>query len=238
MCGGVQPVPTSDIAMQVRIPKVLTEEQAAQCRALLASADWVEGSTTAAPLTKRVKDNAQLPEGHPVARRLGEMISKALNQNETFLMAALPLRMVVPMFNRYAGGQSYGDHVDATLRHVSGTIDRIRADLSATLFLTPPDEYDGGELVIKGSPGGFKLPAGDMLLYPTTSIHHVTPVTRGVRLASFFWIQSMVRDDHKREVLFELDSAMQKFSRDMPDNPAVVQLNGVYYNLMRMWTET
>ena len=223
--------------MQVRIPNVLTAEQAAQCCNLLASADWVEGKATAAPLTKLVKDNAQVPDGHPVARRLGELISNALNHNETFLMAALPLRMVAPMFNRYSGGQHYGDHVDSTLRPVRGERDRIRADLSATLFLTPPDEYEGGELVIKGS-NGVKLPAGDLFLYPTTSVHHVTPITRGVRLASFFWIQSMVRDDHKREVLFELDSAMQKFSRDVPDNPAVVQLNGVYHNLMRMWTET
>jgi PKHD-type hydroxylase len=225
--------------MQIRIPKVLTAEQAAQCCSLLATADWVEGKGTAAPLTKRVKDNAQLPEGHPVARRLGEMISNALNRSEMFIMAALPLRSVAPMFNRYTGGQSYGDHVDATLRHVSGTRDRLRADLSATLFLTPPEDYDGGELVIKGSvgQGGVKLPAGDLMLYPTTSVHYVTPVTRGVRLASFFWIQSMVRDDIKREVLFELDSAMQRFSRDVPDNPAVVQLNGVYYNLLRMWSE-
>jgi len=223
--------------MQIRIPKVLTPEQTAQCRALLAGADWVAGNITAAPLTKGVKDNAQVPDDHPVARRLGEMISSALNQNEMFLMAALPLRSMAPMFNRYSGGQYYGDHVDATLRPVRGARDRIRADLSATLFLTPPDEYEGGELVIKGS-NGVKLPAGDLFLYPTTSVHHVTPVTRGVRLASFFWIQSMVRDDHKREVLFELDTAMQKVSRDVPDNPAVVQLSGGYHNLMRMWTET
>jgi PKHD-type hydroxylase len=225
--------------MRVRIPNVLSPEQAAFCRQLLETADWMTGKTTAAPLTKLVKDNAQVPEGHPVARRLGEMIHKALNQNETFIMAALPLRTVAPMFNRYAGGQSYGDHVDATIRHASGTRDRIRADLSATLFLTPPEDYDGGELMIKDglSHERVKLQAGDLFLYPTSSIHHVTPVTRGVRLASFFWIQSMVRDDLKREVLFELDSAMQRFSRELPDSPGVVQLNGVYYNLMRMWTD-
>ena len=225
--------------MRVRIPNVLTPEQAAHCRQLLERADWVTGKTTAAPLTQRVKDNAQVPDGHPVARRLGEMIHKALNQNDTFVMAALPLRTGAPMFNRYAGGQSYGDHVDATIRRHTGTHDRIRADLSATLFLTPPEDYDGGELVIKDGIGqeGVKLPAGDLFLYPTTSIHHVTPVTRGVRLASFFWIQSMVRDDLKREVLFELDSAMQRFSRELPESPGVVQLNGVYYNLLRMWTE-
>jgi len=197
------------------------------------------GKKTAAPLTKLVKDNAQVPEGHPVAHRLGELIHKALNQNETFIITALPLQTIAPMFNRYAGGQSYGDHGDATIRHDSGPRDRIRTDLSATLFLTTPEEYEGGELMIKDglSHESVKLPAGDLFLYPTTSIHHVTPVTRGVRLASFFWIQSMVRDDLKREVLFELDSAMQRFSREMPDSPGVVQLNGVYYNLMRMWTD-
>ena len=227
-------------AMQIRIPKVLTAEQAAQCCSLLATADWVEGKGTAAPLTKRVKDNAQLPEGHPVARRLGDMISNALNQSEMFLMAALPLRSVAPMFNRYTGGQSYGDHVDATLRHVSGTRDRIRADLSATLFLTPPEDYDGGELVIKGSvgQGGVKLAAGDLLLYPTTSVHYVTPVTRGVRLASFFWIQSMVRSDADRTLLFELGTALQQFEKAVPEHPAVVDLTGVYYNLFRRWSDT
>src|SRR5882672_646864 len=191
--------------MLIRIPNVLTQAQVEACRKALEAADWFDGKATAGPLTKASKNNMQVPSGHPIARRLGEMITDALHKNPLFLRAALPLRIVPPTFNRYSGGQSYGNHVDATVQHVWGSADRVRTDLSATLFLSAPESYDGGELTLHDELGerAIKLPAGDMVLYPATSVHRVTPVTRGVRLAAFFWIQSMVRDDGERSLLFE-----------------------------------
>jgi PKHD-type hydroxylase len=226
--------------MLIRIPNVLTPAQVDAGRKMLEAADWADGKATAGPLTKSSKNNMQVPSGHPIARRLGDMITEALHKNPLFLRAALPLKIVPPSFNRYAGGQSYGNHVDATVQHVWGSPDRVRTDLSATLFMTPPEEYDGGELSIHDELGerGVKLPAGDMLLYPATSVHHVSPVTRGVRLASFFWIQSMVRADADRTLLFELGTALQQFEQAVPEHPAVVALTGVYYNLFRRWTDT
>jgi len=226
--------------MLIRIPNVLTQAQVEACRKALEGADWTDGKATAGPLTKSSKNNMQVPAGHPVARRLGDMILETLGKNPLFLRAALPLKIVPPSFNRYAGGQSYGNHVDATVQHVWGSANRVRTDLSATLFLTPPEEYDGGELAIHDELGErpIKLPAGDMVLYPATSLHHVSPVTRGVRLASFFWIQSMVRADADRTLLFELGTALQQFEQAVPEHPAVVDLTGVYYNLFRRWTDT
>jgi len=226
--------------MLIRIPNVLTPAQVAAARKALESADWMDGKATAGALTKGVKDNAQVPSGHPVARRLGEMITEALSKNALFMRAALPLKVVPPSFNRYAGGQSYGDHVDATVQHVWGSANRIRTDLSATLFLSAPEDYDGGELTLKDELGerAIKLPAGDMVLYPATSLHHVTPVTRGVRLAAFFWMQSMVRDDGERSLLFDLGTALAQFEQALPEHPAIVQLTGVYFNLFRRWTDT
>jgi PKHD-type hydroxylase len=223
-----------------RIPNVLTPAQVEACRKTLETADWLDGKITAGPLTKASKTNMQVPAGHPVARRLGEMITDALHKNPLFLRAALPLRIVPPSFNRYSGGQSYGNHVDATVQHVWGSADRVRTDLSATLFLTPPEDYDGGELTIHDDLGDrpIKLPACDLVLYPATSLHHVSPVTRGVRLASFFWIQSMVRSDADRTLLFELGTALQQFEKAVPEHPAVVELTGVYYNLFRRWSDT
>jgi PKHD-type hydroxylase len=168
------------------------------------------------------------------------MILGALRQNKLFARAALPLRIVPPSFNRYTNGQSYGNHVDATVQHVWGSSERVRTDLSATLFLSEPEEYEGGELTIRDELGGraIKLPAGDLVLYPATSVHYVTPVTRGVRLAAFFWIQSMVRDDGERALLFELGTALHEYETALPEHPALVQLTGVYYNLFRRWTDT
>ena len=226
--------------MLLRIPNVLTPGQVTQCRSVLEAANWIEGKLTAGSLTQRLKHNRQVPDSHPAARRLAAVIAEALNKSETFLAAALPLRMVSPQFNRYAAGEYYGDHVDATVQQALGMQDRVRSDLSATLFLTAPEDYDGGELVIRDDFGNrsIKLPAGDMVLYSATSVHHVTPVTRGVRLASFFWIQSMVREDARRSLLYELGTTLRQFEQVAPEHPAITNLTGVYFNLLRMWTDT
>ncbi|HEX3486961.1 MAG TPA: Fe2+-dependent dioxygenase [Micropepsaceae bacterium] len=226
--------------MQLHIPNVLSAEQVEECRKTLAAAEWTDGKATAGYLSSRVKDNVQLPEGHPVARRLGTMILDALDTNQLFISAALPLKVVPPLFNRYAGGQSYGGHIDGAVRPVFGTPHRVRTDLSATLFLSAPEDYDGGELVVEEKTGErrIKLPAGDMVLYPGTSVHRVQPVTRGERLAAFFWIQSMVREEAKRDILFELDTALQQLGRDTPGHPSLVQIAGCYHNLLRLWSDT
>ncbi len=225
--------------MLISIPDVLTAEQVAQARQILDRADWVDGRVTAGPQSARAKDNSQLPETSPEARELGEMVLGALQRNALCVPAALPLQVFPPLFNRYQGGQSFGTHVDNAVRQVPGTPHRIRTDLSATLFFTGPDEYDGGELVVEDTYGvhGVKLPAGHLILYPSTSLHHVKPVTRGARICSFFWIQSMVRDDAERTLLFDLDSAIRRVSQGQPDHPAVVPLTGVYHNLIRRWAE-
>ena len=225
--------------MLFEVPGVLTPEQVAHARRLLDSADWVDGRVTAGRQSAKVKANEQLPEGHPVAQELGDMVVTALQNNGLFVSAALPLRLFPPLFNRYQGGHSFGNHVDNAIRQITGTPLRIRTDLSATLFLSQPDEYDGGELVVEDTYGvhTVKLPAGHMILYPSTSLHHVRPVTRGARVASFFWIQSMVRDDATRALLFDLDLAIQRLGADVPDHPSVVQLTSVYHNLLRRWAE-
>jgi PKHD-type hydroxylase len=225
--------------MLLQIPDVLTPQEVQHCRKELENATWVDGKVTAGFQSGRVKDNMQLPEDHPVARQLGEGILNALQQSALFMGGALPLRVFPPLFNRYEGGQSFGNHVDNSIRQVPGTPHRIRTDLSATLFLTGPDEYDGGELVIEDTYGvqTVKLPPGHLVLYPSTSLHHVRPVTRGARICSFFWIQSMIRDDGQRTLLFDLDMAIQRLNQDHPDHPSSVQLTGVYHNLLRRWAE-
>jgi PKHD-type hydroxylase len=225
--------------MLIHIPNVLTSEQVAQVRAALDKAEWVDGRNTAGYLSQRVKDNQQLPDNHPVARQIGDQLLQILEQHPLFTSAALPLKVVPPLFNRYSGNQTYGRHIDGAIRPISGTPHRVRTDLSATLFLTAPEDYDGGELVIEDTfgPRCIKLPAGDMVLYPGTSVHHVEPVTRGARVASFFWIQSMVREDSQRTMLFELDNAIQHLGGVVPDNPAVVKLAGLYHNLLRLWAD-
>jgi PKHD-type hydroxylase len=225
--------------MLLPIPELLTAAQVAHARQLLDQAAWVDGRVTAGHQSTRVKDNHQMPEDHPLSRQLGDLILNALGQSPLFVSAALPLRVFPPLFNRYEGGQSFGTHVDNAIRTITGTAHRIRTDLSATLFLSDPAEYDGGELMVEDIYGAqsVKLPAGHLILYPATSLHHVRPVTRGARTSSFFWIQSMVRDDSARTMLFDLDTAIQRVNADLRDHPATVQLTGIYNNLLRRWAE-
>jgi PKHD-type hydroxylase len=225
--------------MLLHIPRVLTETQVARGRALLEDAKWVDGRTTAGHLSARAKHNWQVAEGTPEARELGEVVVTALERTPLFMSAALPLRVFPPLFNRYEPGMAFGAHVDNAVRQVAGNSLRVRTDLSATLFLSAPDEYDGGELVVDDTYGAHtvKLPAGDMILYPASSLHRVNPVTRGVRLASIFWVQSMVGDDGERSLLFDLDMAISQVTEASPDSPAVVALTGCYHNLLRRWSE-
>ena len=225
--------------MLLHIPEVLTAEQVASCRRALDAAEWVDGRVTAGHQSALAKDNLQLPEDHPAAREWGEQIVMALERNALFMSAALPAKVFPPLFNRYEGGQSFGSHVDNAVRQVAGTTHRVRTDISATLFLSGADEYDGGELLVEDTYGvqQVKLPAGDLILYPAGSLHRVRPVTRGARLASFFWIQSMVRDDGERTLLFDLDTAVQRLISERADHPAALQLTGVYHNLLRRWAD-
>lgn len=230
--------------MLIVIPQVFSKLQVADLRSRLDSAEWVDGKVTAGHQSAREKFNSQIPEKHPVAVQVGELILQALGAHPLFRSAALPLRVFPPLFNRYAGGQTFGTHVDNAIRTHQASGGRIRTDLSCTLFFSEPEEYDGGELVIEDSYGSksVKLPAGDMVLYPSTSLHHVTPVTRGARVSSFFWLQSMIRQDAHRAVLFDLDRSIQRLSgaehAEDPDvSSATVQLTGVYHNLLRQWAE-
>jgi len=225
--------------MLLHIENLLTLDQVRAARQILDSAEWVDGRVTAGHQSARAKDNMQLPEASPAARDLRELVMEALGNNAAFISAALPRHVFPPLFNRYTGGQSFGTHVDNAIRHVTGSGQRIRTDISATVFLADPHEYEGGELVIEDTYGAqsVKLPAGHMILYPATSLHHVRPVTRGARLASFFWTQSMVRDDGHRTILFDLDLAIRRLNTDFPEHPSAVQLTGVYHNLLRQWAE-
>ncbi len=225
--------------MLLHIPRVLTEAQVARARNLLEHAKWVDGRTTAGHLSARAKHNLQVAEGTPEARELGEVVLTALERTPLFMSAALPLRVFPPLFNRYEPGMTFGAHVDNAIRQVAGSPLRVRTDLSATLFLSAPEDYDGGELVIDDTYGAHtaKLPAGDMILYPASSLHRVQPVTRGARLASIFWVQSMVRDDGERGLLFDLDMAIGQVSEAHPDHPGVVALTACYHNLLRRWAD-
>jgi PKHD-type hydroxylase len=225
--------------MILTIPDVLMTEQLAQARRLLGGAAWIDGSVTAGYQAVKVKHNQQIPEDHPAARELGAIVLGAIERKPAFLSAALPVKVYPPMFNRYDPGQTFGTHVDTAIRQVPETPHRVRSDLSATLFLSPPDSYDGGELVIEDTYGthSVKLAAGDMILYPGSSLHHVRPVTRGSRLASFFWIQSMVRSDGDRTLLYDLDTAIQRLAGAAADDESVVRLTNVSHNLIRRWAE-
>jgi PKHD-type hydroxylase len=225
--------------MLLQIPDVLTPEQVASSRELLEAADWVDGRITAGHQSGLAKDNSQVREDHEHARQIGDTIMAALERNPLFMAAALPLKVFPPLFNRYHKGQSFGNHVDNAIRQVTGTPHRVRSDLAATLFFSNPDEYDGGELMVEDTYGlhSVKLPAGSLVLYPASSVHHVRPVTRGVRLASFFWIQSMVRDDGERTLLFDLDVAIQRLAADVPDHASVIELTSLYHNLLRRWAD-
>lgn len=225
--------------MMLHVPEVLTPQQVAELRTRLDASDWVDGRATVGSQGAQVKRNRQLPELSPLGRELGELVLKAVLAHPLFVSAALPLRTVPPLFNRYEGGEHYGLHVDGAVRHVPGTNLRLRTDLSCTLFLSEPNDYAGGELVVVDTYGTHevKLPAGDLILYPASSLHRVEPVTRGVRVCSFFWTQSMVRDDGQRQLLFELDQTLQKLRLRLGECEEVLSLTGHYHNLLRQWGE-
>jgi PKHD-type hydroxylase len=226
--------------MMLTIPDVLTADELRQCRAALEEANWQDGRLTAGHLAINAKSNQQLAHDDPLARQLGDFILDRLVQIPRFIAAALPLKVLPPRFNRYAGGGTYGNHIDNAIFSISGTPHRVRGDLSATLFFSDPEEYDGGELVVEDTYGSHrvKLPAGHMVLYTGGSLHRVEPVTRGARLAAFFWIQSLVREDHQRTLLLELDDAIQGLTRQVPESPELIRLTGVYHNLLRQWSQT
>jgi PKHD-type hydroxylase len=226
--------------MLIAIPDVLAGDALARVRAIIYGADWIDGNATSGAQSALAKRNRQLPEESEAARSAGTIVLDALAATPLFVAAALPLKVFPPLFNRYEGGEAFGNHVDGAVRVRRGSDFRIRSDLSATLFLDDPDSYDGGELVIDDQFGEqrVKLPAGHMVLYPASSLHHVEPVTGGRRTASFFWVQSMVRDDSARRTLFELDQAVQAVAADRGQgDAAVIRLTGVYHNLLRRWAD-
>lgn len=225
--------------MLVHIPQIISKDQVAQFRQLLAEAEWVDGRATVGAQGAQVKKNRQLATDDPIAKKIGEIILQAIYANPLFMSAALPLRTVPPLFNSYEGGEHYGLHVDGAIRLVPGSNLSLRTDVSSTLFLSEPDEYDGGELIVQDTYGSHevKLPAGDLILYASTSLHKVEPVTRGARVCSFFWSQSMVRDDWQRTMLFELDATIQQLREQVGDNEQVLQLTGHYHNLARQWSQ-
>ena len=222
------------------IPDVLDAEAVAKLRAILDAADWVDGNETSGPQAALAKRNQQLPEHGEAAGEAGRFVLDALGRTPLFIAAALPLKIYPPYFNRYSGGDNFGNHIDNAIRIRRGSDFRMRSDLSATLFLTPPEEYEGGELVVEDSYGAHavKLPAGHMVLYPSGSLHDVRPVTQGARISAFFWIQSMVRDDSARTMLFDLDTAIQSVATDHPEHGSIIPLTGVYHNLLRRWADT
>lgn len=226
--------------MLIEIPAVLTPDEAADIREKLSQAAWLDGGRTAGHVAARVKTNHQLADSDPVGAEIGRMIVDRLAVTPRFIAAALPLRVLPPRFNRYEGDGAYGRHIDNAVFSVPGTRERVRSDLSATLFLSDPDSYDGGELVTEFGLGGdgVKLPAGHLLLYPSNSVHQVMPVTRGARIAAFFWIQSLVREQTRRTMLLELDEAVQALATRDPGDPEVVRLTGLYHNLLREWAVT
>jgi PKHD-type hydroxylase len=225
--------------MIVHVPQILDQDQLGRCRTAMQAAGWVDGRATAGHQSAQVKENLQLPEGGAEARELGAMVVRALQRSPLFISAVLPHTIFPPLFNRYDKGMAFGAHVDNAVRQsIDGAI-RIRTDVSATLFLSAPEDYDGGELTVEDTYGShsIKLPAGDLLVYPADSLHYVAPITRGSRLASFFWVQSLVRDRARRALLFDLDAAVMRLTRDVPGHPALVSLTAAYHNLLRQWAE-
>ncbi|MBO9710374.1 MAG: Fe2+-dependent dioxygenase [Caulobacter sp.] len=226
--------------MMIQIPDVLTAEQLAHCRAVLDAAEWIDGNATSGHQAALAKNNLQLPQDGSAAREAGAIILAALQADPLFVSAALPKVILTPLFNRYGVGMGFGDHVDNSIRRDPVTGATLRTDLSITVFLSDPDDYDGGELVVEDAYGSHmvKLAAGSAILYPASSLHHVTEVTRGARTASFFWIQSLVRDDARRGLLLDLDVSIQRLSSALgPTDPSVLSLTGTYHNLLRMWAE-
>ncbi|MDR6934782.1 Fe2+-dependent dioxygenase [Luteibacter sp. 3190] len=226
--------------MLMHIPDVLSKDQVAGMRLALDGADWTDGRETVGPQGAKVKRNLQLPDASPLRRELGDLVLAALRRHPLFHAAVLPLRTISPRFNRYEGGGEYGFHIDGAVMHTGTGDTHVRSDISCTVFLSEPDDYDGGELIVSDTYGEHevKLPAGDAIVYPSSSLHRVAPVTRGARVASFFWIQSMVRDDGERRLLLEMDAAIRTLSSSGADQAAILQLTGVYHNLLRRWAET
>jgi PKHD-type hydroxylase len=225
--------------MITRVSSLLSADRLAAIRVRLEAASWEDGRATAGHQSAQVKSNLQLLQHDPLAREIGDEIVRALERSALFVSAALPRHVYPPLFNRYESGMTFGAHVDNAVRQIPGTTHRLRTDLSATLFLTAPEEYDGGELLIEDTYGSqsVKLAAGDMVVYPSSSIHRVLPITRGTRTAAFFWIQSMVRDDGARALLFELDTSIRELARDGARNEPLVRLTACYHNLLRRWAE-
>lgn len=225
--------------MMLHIPNVLTPEQVARCKDVMAKAAWVDGNVTAGHQSGKVKFNLQLPEDSAEARELGDMVRGALSRNPLFMSAVLPMQIFPPLFNRYDAGMTFGSHIDNAIRTHPQQPIRIRTDVSTTLFISSPEDYEGGELVVEDTYGSHsvKLPAGDAIIYPATSVHHVTPITRGSRIASFFWTQSMIRDVSHRAMLFDLDMAIIRLNQDVPNHPSIVSLTGFYHNMLRQWAE-
>ena len=225
--------------MLLQIPEVLSAEQVARIRAQIDAATWIDGNATSGHQSAQAKHNEQLPEDSAEAREVGEEIVAALGRSALFFSAALPRQVFPPLFNRYSGGMAFDHHVDGAIRVHRPTGRRLRTDISATLFLTAPEDYDGGELVVEDTYGthAVKLAAGDLVVYPATSLHRVTPVTRGARVSSFFWIESMVREDARRALLFDMDMAIVRLTADAPKHESLVALTGCYHNLLRMWSD-
>jgi PKHD-type hydroxylase len=225
--------------MLLHIPGLFSREEVLRIRKALEQADWADGKVTAGYQSAKAKHNLQLPEGHPLAIEIGSALLDRLWGNPLFMSAALPRKVFPPLLNCYTAGGSFDFHIDNAVRQTKGSPERVRTDVSSTLFFSDPDEYDGGELEIQDTYGTrqVKLPAGDLVLYPSTSLHKVNAVTRGARYASFFWTQSLVREDSQRALLFEMDNAIQQLTQDMPDHPSLIQLTGTYHNLLRRWVE-
>ncbi len=225
--------------MLLHIPGIFTTEEATRIREALEQAEWADGKVTAGYQSAKTKHNEQLAEGDPLAREISTAMLQRLWNNPLFVSAVLPNKVYPPLFNRYRSGGTFGYHIDNAVRAIKGSPEQVRTDVSATLFFSEPESYDGGELVIQDTYGEHrvKLAAGDLVIYPATSLHMVEPVTRGERIASFFWTQSMVREDSQRALLFEMDQAIQSLARDVPDHPALVRLTGNYHNLLRRWAE-
>ncbi|OCK48869.1 Fe2+-dependent dioxygenase [Stenotrophomonas maltophilia] len=224
--------------MLLHIPDVLSPQDVAQARRQLDAADWTDGRETVGSQGAMVKHNLQLPDASPLKAELGRDVLAALSRSPLFFAAALPLKILPPRFNRYSGGGTYGFHVDGAVMNLANG-EQLRSDISCTLFLSAPDEYEGGELIISDTYGEHevKLPAGDLIVYPSSSLHQVRPVTAGARVASFFWVQSMIRDDVQRRLLWEMDGSIERLRQTGGDAEAVLQLTGVYHNLLRRWSE-
>jgi PKHD-type hydroxylase len=225
--------------MLIHIPGVFTRDEVSRIREALEQADWADGKITAGHQSAKAKHNLQLPESHPLSKEIGAALLERLWSHPLFMSAALPNKVFAPLLNCYRAGDNFGFHIDNAVRQAKGNPERVRTDLSTTLFFSEPDDYDGGELVIQDTFGTreIKLPAGDLVLYPGTSLHRVNAVTRGVRYASFFWTQSLVREDAQRALLFEMDTAIQRLTQDVPDHPSLIQLTGTYHNLLRRWVD-